>query len=332
MARHDNSLTRPVKTAHFSLRSQLVTCWLILMFSFSPFIPAATAQSVLYEVMVSVLKFPAAIESPEALLESLVTDSTGQWNRTGVPIANENVNSVLLFPVPVQAPEFPWLAESAIADYREALRQDFIERTGRPDGLMAMSDLVSLASRKRLPSSANAVDYLAIHDRDRDNRLTIEEFTPAADEIARTVDLKALVSCFTRGLPYPTGQLPMASATVFGLAPVEAGLFTTAAEIEQRIEAYASSISGSTYRRPDGRLGAKDANGMPVQPLPEDVVPPHKLDAEARLQRYAADTGGTVEFFPNQPAALRDSSGIAIPMQQWPPFTQPPYHPEEGPP
>lgn len=307
---------------------KILAC-LFLMIAAQPFLATVNAQSALYQILTTSLKFPEIIESPDTLLKELL-NANDNWNQASTDLSNENNGIVLLFPTTLQVKEFPWLAEAAIADYREALRLDFIAKVGQPDGLMTMSGLLALAGQKRLPGGKNAGEYLATHDRDRDNRLTIEEFTPAAEEIIKTTDIKALTACFTKGLPYPTGQQPIAAAGSFGLAPAEAGLFTNAGEIEQRIESYAASIGGTTYRRPDGRLGAQDANDTPIHPLPEDVVPLHKLDAEARLQKFADDAGYTIDFFPDRPADIRSGSGISIPMQDWPPFTQPPYHPEEG--
>lgn len=287
----------------------------------------AEAADTLYEALITTLKFPARLEQPMALLQDLVDAQNDGWAQAVAPLGTPDATSAAL-----RAPEFPWLAEAAIADYREALRQDFISRVGRPDDWCDVGILTALAARGRLPGRAGAADYLAAHDRDRDNRLTLDEFVPSAEEVARTEDLKSLVSSFVHGIPYPTGQSPVASATAFGLAPAAAGLFTTAREIEQRIEGYASRIGGTTYRRPDGRLGARDAAGQAIDPLPEDIVPLHKLEAESRLTRFVSDLGGTADFAPDRPPVLRDAGGAVLPMEKWPPFTQPPYHPEEGPP
>jgi hypothetical protein len=192
-----------------------------------------------------------------------------------------------------------------------------------------MNGLQSLAMQNRLPGFLSASDYMAAHDRNNDNRLTMEEFAPSAEEIARNVNLHKLVSNFSKGLPYETGQMPVASATDFGITAFNESLFTTPEEIEERIVAYASRIGGSTYRRPDGRLGAKDSLGRPIDPLPRDIIPLRKMEAENILQEFADQKGYSIEFKPDRMAIIRDGSGREVGPEKWPPFTQPPYHPQD---
>lgn len=268
------------------------------------------------------------ITDPESSLGGIQENQT---SRVSESLSDANTKNSLELPLALNVSEFPWLAEAAIADYREAIRKDFIDWVGRADGYIDASGLATLASRQRLAFASSASDYLSSRDKDKDNRLTLEEFVPSAAEIAEKVDLQMLVANFSKGLPYSTGQNPIASASAFGLKPAAEGLYTTPTEIEQRIEVYASAIGGSTFRRPDGRLGAKDASGKIIDPLPPEVVPLWKMHAEKILQDFVGQKGGQAEFFPDSSAVLRDGSGNIIPMEKWPPYTQPPYHPEEKP-
>jgi hypothetical protein len=282
-----------------------------------------------YDVLVRALQFPERIESLTAYLADVLGALSGQGGEATDPSGGQPRSAVLQRPATLRSAAVPWLASPAIADYREALRKDFVRTVGKPDGYMSAGQLAGLAAQGRLPGRVGAEAWLAAHDRDGDGRLTIEEFLPSAEEIARTVDLVALTNSFVHGIPYPTGQVPLRSGAAFGLATTGVRLFATPAEIEGRIRGYASRIGGTTYRDANGRLAVRDANGQPVFPLPPDIVPPTKEQAEEALRRFVQQIGGTAEFAPDRGPLVRGPDGREIPLAQWPPYTQPPYHPPQ---
>jgi hypothetical protein len=53
------------------------------------------------------------------------------------------------------------------------------------------------------------------------------------------------------------------------------------------------------------------------------------MEAENILQEFADQKGYSIEFKPDRMAIIRDGSGREVGPEKWPPFTQPPYHPQD---
>ncbi|MBF0409256.1 MAG: hypothetical protein HQM10_18090 [Candidatus Riflebacteria bacterium] len=304
-----------------------VSIVVILMMSDISAAESASQPEISYENLIRTFKFPEKFESAEMFLEYLVKNNINLWSQTQTPVSDQTSGTTIKSPAALRATRFPWMASTAIADYREALRKEFIAVVGTVDGLMNSSQLSSIASKGRLPGNADSSAYLTVHDKNTDGSLSIEEFVPSAEEISRTIDLVLLTNSFTHGIPYPSGQSPMSSAVEFGISTSGVLLFATPDEIETRVRAYASRIGGSTFRDPLGRLAVKDANGQPVFPLPPEIIPLTKQQAETELRNFLNEVGGTGEFSPSKAPVLRGSDGKIIPIEKWPPYTQPPYHP-----
>ncbi|MBF0545650.1 MAG: EF-hand domain-containing protein [Candidatus Riflebacteria bacterium] len=306
------------------------TC-LAMIFSLggSPLSAENQPGSSLYEVWIKVLKLPEKVDDAANFVETLLLNEAPYWSQTGPSFGQNENASVLLQNNSILASPTPWLCLTAIADYREALRRDFIRAVGRPDGYMDILRLRNLAQKGHLPGTTDADAYMQAHDLDHDGKLTIAEFVPFASQLPQLIDLNVLTNNFVHGIPYPTGQDPIASASRFGLSQMGANLFTTPTEIEQRVKSYASRIGGTTFRDTNGRLSVKDASGQPIFPLPPEIIPLQKMQADAILQDFVTKNGGHGQFSPNKAAVLYDKNGVIIPPEKWPPFTQPPYHPPQ---
>jgi len=318
MTRH---LASPTRTRFLTSSLLALAVTVLLVGALRAEEPAKTSD----ELLGRTFRFPKNLESVPGLLDTLVTENNAHWSQT----SQVGTGSALANPARVRSEKVPWMASTAIADYREALRREFIAVVGKPDGRMTAAQLASLAARNRLPGGSGADAWLSAHDRDRDGALTIEEFVPSAAEIGRTLDLVVLTNSFLHGLPYPSGQSPRTSAAEYGIATSGSHLYASREEIERRIRAFAARIGGSTFQDAEGRLAVKDAEGNHVMPLPPDVIPLPKEMAEAELRRFLQKIGGTGEFAADKIPVLRGSDGAVIPLEKWPPFTQPPYHPHQ---
>ena len=316
----------------------------LVMFWANPAI-AVEPSSDLASAIEAILSFPGQIENLDDLL-ILFSEIPQSQTLTGSPLNMvSSPDNPLPNPFPIVASKIPKAADDAIFDFRRSIAKDFIRYAGSPDGTMTKSQLKSAVNDGKLPVKVDPDEYFQDHDKDADGKLSINEFVPTTQEIAKNTDLEVVTKAYLAGTPYPTGNYPVTRPTDAPPGPIPGSgtatppppppplppLIMPVSMIEARITDYANVNGFTTTRRPDGKLIVLDQSGNPT-PIPPGVLPLPAPIAISKLNDFARSFQGTVEKGPGDLPVVKDKNGKVVPPDKWPPQLVPPYMPGDGPP
>ncbi|MBF0545645.1 MAG: hypothetical protein HQM08_14475 [Candidatus Riflebacteria bacterium] len=298
-----------------------------------------------------ILGIPNKLENVEKAFQAyfdVPTPLIAQTSSFGRPTPE---NDPLKYSTPVVSVTVPSMSDEVIFDYTQAIRKDFVNYAGSADAGMDYSQYKKLVSDGRLPFNTDADEYFQTHDRNKDRKLSMDEYVPSPAEIAQKHNLNVLQNAYVNNKPYPSGQTPVNTSS--GI-PFPSGTQTSSGtqtlpasptpplpplppgavpppilpppEVEARIQNFADKSGFTTQRNPQGQLIVVDKNGQEVV-IPPGVLPISVNMAENGLRDFAQQSGGTFEIIPPGAFLLKDKDGKPIPPPGWPPQFQPPYLP-----
>lgn len=217
----------------------------------------------------------------------------------------------------------------ALHDFRQTIRQQFVEIVGSAKNKMTREQFDELLNKGQGPCPGNrGEDYLSIHDIDRDNLLTLTEFTPSIKELSEFYQPETITNAYVFGKSYPNMASPIGNPAV----PEELSnhsrsrLFLTIPELEARLQKFAEIIGGSTFRDEKGHIKVRDATGNLIVPSPP-VVPLAQDIAAKRLQEFARRIGGKIINNSEGKLSIIAPDGKELPFQKWPLALRPPFLP-----
>jgi hypothetical protein len=143
---------------------------------------------------------PSRLENLEAALEAFFPVSPTDLPSGPAFGEPEAGDDPLPSAPPVMSPRsVPPEATDAVFDLRQSLRRQFVKVTGDGGTPMTRAQFLNLAPTLGLPPFADPDGYFERHDRNQDGMLSISEFTPSVEEIARTCDVYAITEAFLDG-------------------------------------------------------------------------------------------------------------------------------------
>ncbi len=102
-------------------------------------------------------------------------------------------------------------ATDAVFDLKQSLRREFVKITGSPEKALTGAQFQTMVSMGKFPYAVEADSYFQSHDVNKDGALSIGEFSPSFEELAKSADLEAITSAYLSGSGYSPSLVPQDS-------------------------------------------------------------------------------------------------------------------------